>query len=595
MTPAEMQEAGAGSNLASWTPLLVLLAGYALIVIALSVLGRPRRPASGALDTWVARTSGGLTTVTGLPGWACAAAGTSLYGLLIAGVGFYSDVAWHIALGRDEDLFTAPHTAIVVGLAMLVLGAVLGILVATFDREPVGRRVGALTVPWSCLPLGALGIAALAGFPLDELWHLEYGIDVTMWSPTHLQMILGASLSGMASWLIFAEAGIRPGASAWGRAVHVLAAWLTLQGLAAAQGEFSFGVPQFQQLYHPVLVLIAGAGALVATRIVLGPGWALGITTVNALLMGVSLTGSDSGPVPTREGGLYIASALVVEAAAWLLGTGRDARERLRFALVAGAGVATFGLAGEFAWNAGARQPWTTALLPDAVLVGGLAALGAAVLGACLGRAVALETGSLRLPRWAVVAGGAAVLVALALPLPRDVGDVTAHLELLPAGVEDEVVPRVTLDPPDAAEGARWFQAMSWQGGELRIVEMVALGDGVYQADGPVPVFGKGKALVRLHRGSEMMAIPIRLPADPEIGATEIPAVDRTVPFTSEQRFLLREQTPGGAVLALVIYALLTGVGVVWAWSFAVAARRIAGGGAADPSEPRPLAPTSSG
>ena len=35
----------------------------------------------------------------------------ALYGLLVAGQGFYSDVAWHIALGRDDELITAPHTA----------------------------------------------------------------------------------------------------------------------------------------------------------------------------------------------------------------------------------------------------------------------------------------------------------------------------------------------------------------------------------------------------------------------------------------------------------------------------------------------------
>ena len=39
-----------------------------------------------------------------------------------------------------------------------------------------------------------LGFTALGGFPLDDLWHAHYGVDVTMWSPTHLLMILGALL-----------------------------------------------------------------------------------------------------------------------------------------------------------------------------------------------------------------------------------------------------------------------------------------------------------------------------------------------------------------------------------------------------------------
>jgi hypothetical protein len=573
-----MAEVGAGSNLASWTPLIVLLCGYGAIVVALTIFGRARRPASGALDTWVARTSGGLTAVTGLPGWACAAAGTSLYGLLIAGVGFYSDVSWHIALGRDEDLFTAPHTAIVVGLAMILLGAVLGVLVATFDREPVGRRIGALTVPWSCIPLAALGAAALVGFPLDELWHLEYGIDVTMWSPTHMLMILGASFSGLASWLIFAEAGVSPRGSAWGRIVHVLAAWLTLQGLAAPQGEFSFGVPQFQQLYHPVLVLLAGAGALVATRIVLGPGWALGITAVNVAMMNVDLVGGGGdSPVVTREGGLYLTSALAVELAARWLGTGSTGRERLRFALAAGAGVATIGLAGEFAWNAGARQPWTSALLPDAVLVGALAALGAAVLGASLGRAVAREGRELCLPRWAVVAGAGCRpgLAGAAVP---------PHGGRRDRGADAAARARRRGGPPRGPRPGRRRRGCPLVPGHELAGGRAATGrdgprrPGTYEADGPIPITGPGKALVRLHRGSELMAVPIRLPADPEIDAPEIPAVDRTVAFSSETEFLLREQTPGGAAMAVAIYALLAAIAVGWAAAFAVAARRIADG-----------------
>ena len=131
---------------------------------------------------------------------------TALFGVFTAGQGFYSDVAWHIALGRDKSLFTAPHTAIVVGLGFIALSGLLGVVFATVQKADVGFRIGALHVPWSMLPLLALGGAAVTGFPLDELWHAQYGIDVTMWSPTHMLMILGASFVGMAAWLVLAEA-----------------------------------------------------------------------------------------------------------------------------------------------------------------------------------------------------------------------------------------------------------------------------------------------------------------------------------------------------------------------------------------------------
>jgi hypothetical protein len=563
------EAAPVGSSLASWTPLVVMLVIYALIVAALAAFGRPRRPASGFIDTWAARTTGGLERLTGIPGWAAAAIGTSMYGLLVAGEGFYSDVAWHIALGRDKDLFTAPHTSIVLGLAFILFGAVVGVLFATLGNEKVGTRVRGLVVPWSMLPLGALGISALMGFPLDELWHRQYGIDVTMWSPTHMLMILGASFSGMASWLVLAEAKVSPRDSRWARGIHVVAAWLTLQGLASSQGEFAFGVPQFQQLFHPVLVCLAAGFAFVAMRIVLGRGWAAGIATGSLLLMQANILGGEDGPVATKEGGMYLLSALVVEVVAGWLGTDR----RLRFAVASGIAVGTIGLGGEFAYNDGAYQPWTSSLLPDAVLLGVLVAVGAAILGTAFARAVAREPLALRLPRWAVAAGAVAVLTALVLPMPRNVGDVQADVRVEQVGDGTALV-RVTLDPADAAEDARWFQTVAWQGGSLVLADMDEVGPGEYVSDRPLPIEGRGKVIVRLHRGDELMAFPVRLPADAEIGEPEVPAVDRAGPFTGETDYLLRETKPGDAWLSYAIYLLLAGVAVLWVLAFRLAAKR---------------------
>src|SRR3546814_12127739 len=87
---------------------------------------------------------------------------------------------------------TAPHAGILIGLVMILGAAVVGTLVATFERVD-GIHLGALRVPRSLVPLWALGLGAVSGFPLDEVWHTEYGIDVTMWSPTHMLMILGRS------------------------------------------------------------------------------------------------------------------------------------------------------------------------------------------------------------------------------------------------------------------------------------------------------------------------------------------------------------------------------------------------------------------
>ncbi len=553
-----------GSELASWTPLTVLLGIYTAITIALFAFGR---------GTFLGRIPDALYRLTGLPGWAAAAIGSSLFGLLVAGEGFYSDVAWHVALGRDKALFTAPHMSIIVGLNFMLWAAFLGIVFATEQRVETRIRLWGLRIPDSMIPLALLGITAVAGFPLDELWHREYGIDVTMWSPTHMLMILGASFSGLASWLILADAGVAPRDSRWARGLHVVAAWLVLMGLTSSQGEFDFGVPQFQQIFHPILVTIAAAFALVAIRIVHGRGWALGIVIGSLVFQRLPLLGEDGvdggGPVATRAGGLYIASALVVELVGGLLGTDR----RLRFAIVSGIGVATFGLGAEWLWNQGAHQPWTFNLLPDALLLCLLTGVGAAVVGAAFARNVAREaTGAI--PKAAVIIGGVAVVVGLALPMPRGSGDVTADIRLERTG-NDQALVHVDLEPTDAASDARWFQTIAWQGGGLLLAEMEEVGDGSYVSDRPLPVDGRAKVLVRLHRGGEMMAAPVYFPADPEIDEPEIPATDRVVDFTGEREFLLRETTDGGWILSAIIYGLLALVAAAWVTAFAVVGSRV--------------------
>ena len=572
-----------GSSLASWWPLTVLLVGFAVVVAALALAGRPD-PAWGPLRH-LARAPRGLTRVTGVPGWAAVAVGMALFGLLVAGEGFYSDVAWHVALGRDDELLTAPHTSILLGLVWILGGAVLGTVVATLDGVE-GWRVGALRVPPTLVPLWALGVAAVAGFPLDEVWHQAYGIDVTMWSPTHMLMILGASFTGLAAWIVLAGAGVRPTDGRWARGLHLLCAWLTLQGLVASQGEFSFGVPQFSQVFHPVLICLAAGLALVASRIVHGPWWTIGVAVASFALMSGGL-GGDS-PVDARQGGTFVVSAVLVEAVAWALGTGR----RLRFALVSGVAVGTVGFAAEWWWNQGAPQPWGRALLPEALVLGVVAATGAAVLGAVVGGAIG-QDGARPLPASAVAVAGAACLVVVVLPLPRDVGSVEAEMEVEDAGSGRAHV-EVRLSPADAADDAYWFMATAWQGGGLVLSDMEPTGEpGTYRTENPVPVDGLWKTLLRLHRGDEMMAAPVWFPADPTIDEPEIPAEDRTVAFAGERRYLLREASDSAdGLLAPVIHGVLVAAAALWAVAFVAAVRALARGDEADVDEgARPAAP----
>jgi hypothetical protein len=561
-----------GSALASWTPYWAFVAVFLLLVVGLAVRGSSTGHA-GLLERVVLRVPRRLEHLTGVPGWAATTLLLGIYGLATAGYGFYTDVAYHVAYGRDDDLFTAPHTAILTGLVLIALAPLAGVLVATLEQVPTSLRWGGLRIPWSTVPYGVLGLAAVTGFPVDELWHRTYGVDVTMWSPPHLLMILAASFSGLASWLVLADAGVRPGTGStvgrrrWSRGLHVVTAALTLQGLSSVQGEFSFGVPQWQQLYHPLLVCLAAGLALVLIRLVHGPWWTLGIAG-GILLVGVADSGSD--PISTRSGAVYLGSAVLVELLARVLGTER----RLRLALASGLAIGTGGLAVEWWWNAGAHQPWTSALFPDAVLVGVVAAVAAAVVGIAIAGAITGDPGPRQVPAAAVAAGVLALLAVLAVPAPRPVGDVEADVTLEWVD-DDHAVVHAQLTPTDAAEGARWFTAGSWQWGGRTIAHMEQVGPGEYVSEAPVRLTGSAKSLLRLHRGAEMMAVAVRLPADPEYDLAEIPAEDRTSPFVREQQYLQREADSELTAFAGFVLVLVSVLAASWIGTFALAASRI--------------------
>ena len=560
-----------GSALASWGPVVVLLSIVGAIMVALWTFGE-----SGdhrvVLARFLLRGPNALARVTHLPAWAAASVVGTFGGLLVAGYGFYTDVAYHVAYGRDDVLFTAPHTGIFVGLCLIAFSAFMGIATAHLSGAEVGVRLSGIQVPWSLLPLAILGTAAVLGFPIDELWHSQYGVDVTMWSPPHMLMIMGAALSGIAAWLVLAEAGAAPHANRRYLALHAITATLAVQGLAAPLGEFSFGVPQFQQLYHPVIVMMAG-GALVAVRVVLGRGWTLGILLLSFGLSNVTtvLGAEGAPPVETVEPMLWVGSAVAIEVVALLLGT----RRVLRFAVVAGLGVGTVGLATEWWWNGTqAWQPWTSALLPDALVVGLPAAVATAVVAAGFGGALSWRRDLIPAP--ALGAGLAVMLLALAVPLPRTVSaDVVADVSIEDVG-DGLVQVEAQLDPPDAAEGARWFIAAAWQGGGNVSADMEPVGEGRYVASQPVPVDGGWKSMLRLHRGSDMMAVPIRMPADPEFGLESIAADDRTMAFGAETEYLLRETQDGPPGLAIAVRLLYAALAIAWLAAMITASRRVA-------------------
>ncbi|HEX7277561.1 MAG TPA: hypothetical protein VF244_09335 [Acidimicrobiales bacterium] len=447
-------------------------------------------------------------------------------------------------------------------------------------------------VPWSSVLLLCLGFGGLAAFPLDNLWHETYGIDVTLWSPSHLQLVGGGALGTLALFLMLAEAMPSARPTAVGRGILVLTGGTVLVALSAVQAEFDFGVPQFQALYLPLLIMVAAGIALVLARIALGPWGAVKVVLVYLALRGflaLAVGGVLNHTVPRFP--LYLAAALAVEGAAVLVGGTRD---RLRFALAAGGLVGTVGLVGELAFvrlSGWAPVPMPSSMALKVLLLAPVAAVAASVLGAGLGRAFASGGDGPRVPVAALAGAGVALVAVLAYPLPRNVGSVDAVVRTEVVG--DRAFVEVSLEPVDAASNASGFAVTSWQGGGRVTAFFDEIGPGQYRSERSVPVTGSWKTVVSLQRGSEVMATPVYLPADPSIGAVEVPLVaERRGPFVRNTALLLREAHPGPAWPAVAAWTGLVGLLGLWAGLMAVTATRVHGGGGGAPAAYVPVGGT---
>ncbi|MDQ6855845.1 MAG: hypothetical protein M3Z57_02070 [Candidatus Dormibacteraeota bacterium] len=555
-----------------WTPLAL---GFVILGVGVVVLGRI---AEGAGPIW-RRPADALARITGLPAWSAAAIVLSIWSLAVALVGFTWDVAWHVDLGRDQALFTPPHVMILVGLAGIGLSALTSVILATVDRAPVGVRIGRLRLPWSSLPMGLMGAGALVGFPIDDYWHSVYGIDVTMWSPTHLLMIGGASLTPIAAWLMLAEAGPSAAKRRGARFLSETLAAATLVGLSTFQLEFDLGIPQWQALYHPVLIALAMGVGLVAAREALGAGGALRATAGFLVMRG--LIALLVGPVfglSLERFPLYLAGALLVEG---IYLVGPRIAPALRIAIV-GLLLGTVGMAAEWGWTLlWSPQPWQPRLLGSWWVVVGMSLVGA-VLGAALGRAVAHTR---QVAHFAGVGVAFALMVALlAIPFPRQGLAAAVTLQASPAGDRVPTVTRegratfeqdmnvaVSVSPSTALDGADVARILTWQGGGLVISPLHALGGGRYAIDGPIPTGASWKSIVFIESGDVVGAVPVSFPADPTYELAAIPApvsASRTAQIQPASAYLTRETRGGSALPAVLAYTTL---GIVFlAWCVAV-------------------------
>ncbi|SNT07685.1 hypothetical protein [Rhodococcoides kyotonense] len=559
-------------------------------LLYLAFLHRTRR------ITWLGRLADFAGSKTNLPGWAALPLVMFVSTILTAFLGFIWDVSLHIGKGRDEGPLANPaHYFILVGLFFLFIAGALA-MILPLDEKP-GRAAIKLTRTWYVPTGGVLiagaGLYALIGFPLDDIWHRIFGQDVTLWGPTHLMLIGGAGLSLVGVILLEHEGRIAMGSDAEGPDPRwhksPVLTWLLrgsafgglLIGLSVFQIEFDFGVEQFQLIFQPMLIAGAGAFALVAARLMVGPGAAVYAVAFAAIVR--EITALLVGPVfgqPHNVFALYLGAAVVVE----LIALTPLVRRRLLFGAVAGLGVGTVGIWGESLWvDAVYIFPWTSSMWADSLLM--TIPVGITT-GLCAGLFAQALSGD-GLPRPAVRRSVVlAMILALAgttangltYDVPTDARATVRLTDAPPVDGYRMVTADVTIDPPDlVTDDPEWLAILAWQGAGdtlrgLVVDKLEQTGPGTYRSTKPVPVDGTWKTVLRVHDGRMLTAAPVFMAADPGIGAEEVSAdAEFTRDMVSEITLLQRERNfdhPtwlfGAASLVVLVCTLL----LVWALSW---------------------------
>ncbi len=496
---------------------------------------------------------------SGMPSWAAVPAGLGSGALIVALFGMYWDISLHIDNGRDEGPLANPaHYLILIGLYGILAAGFLSLVMAD-DRRP--SRSAVRIAPGWHVPLGGLlmvacGGYALMGFPLDDVWHRMFGQDVTLWGPTHL-MLIGGAVMGLIGLCVLISEGMRapagdakPNALApiilRTRAIGLMGGLLV--GLATFQAEFDWGVPQFNLLLEPVLLAASAGIGLVCARIFVGPGGAIAAAVIFLILRGALALAI--GPVlgqTAPDFALYLPAAILVELVFLAAPPALRAKPYV-IGAVAGLAVGTLGILAEYGWSqVWMPIPWPSSMLVEALVYGTIAGVAGGVIGAFMGGCLnpdlgraAMRPGRVLAPAaTAVIIGVFGVLLATGAQ-----GGVTGSVTLTDTdgGPGRTVSAVVRIDPPSAADDARWLTMTAWQGEGFLIDHLRRVGDGVYETTQPIPVDGTWKSMVRLHQGDSLLAMPVHLPEDRAIPAPEVPASAAfTREFVADKLVLQRE------------------------------------------------------
>jgi hypothetical protein len=143
----------------------------------------------------------------------------ALLGSIIFILGTSWDVQWHLLIGRDRTLIP-PHLMMLSGVGLSGLAGLAAILIETLwaRRNPLIARnsTGFADAFHGSLGAYVVGFAALnsaIAFPLDAYWHALYGIDVSIWAPFHVMIIMGMGIVALgAAYMLMSATNLASGA-----------------------------------------------------------------------------------------------------------------------------------------------------------------------------------------------------------------------------------------------------------------------------------------------------------------------------------------------------------------------------------------------
>jgi hypothetical protein len=124
--------------------------------------------------------------------------------------GTFYDTAWHRTLARDT-FWSLPHLFMYGGGIVVWVAVTTALVLASREALPdVGGpiwRAGRLRLPFG-FALATLGVlTVIFAAPVDIWYHGYFGKDVLIWSPPHMQAVVGGMVA--ASGLLFAAAAQR--------------------------------------------------------------------------------------------------------------------------------------------------------------------------------------------------------------------------------------------------------------------------------------------------------------------------------------------------------------------------------------------------